>query len=188
MNPLYRLAQAIEQQRLREGRAEGSERRDFQKLGLDYELVMQARRLAATEAMQRAAAAQREPYQLPVPGINPTMLALRAKDQPMTANEAVAAGVYGVGWQRSPAYPEHQQLDLESLLMAKQLNELTQGQAAPQLAEVVEELAKTEPQKTRSGRRLAMRWGLPAAGGALGLYALSGLGANSREPVESGYR
>jgi hypothetical protein len=185
VNPLLRLAQDIEQQRLREGRAEGSERRDFQKLGLDPEPIMQARRLAAAEAMQRAMEAQRLSYQQSIPGINPTMLALRAKDQPMTANEAVAAGVYGVGWQQSPAYPQHQQLDLKSLLMAKQLNELTQGQPGPQLAEVVEEMTKTEPPKARSGRRMAMRWGLPAAGAGLGMYALAGTG-QEREPVAAG--
>lgn len=184
MNPLFRLAQDIDQQRLREGRAEAGERRDFQKLGLDPEPIMEARRLAAAEAMQRAMEAQRLPYQQSIPGINPTMLALRAKDQPMTANEAVAAGVYGVGWQRSPAYPEHQQLDLESLLMAKQLNELAQGQPGPQLAGLVDEMAKTKPPKARSGRRMAMRWGLPALGVGAGLYALSGVGANSaQEPA-----
>lgn len=62
-------------------------------------------------------------------------------------------------------------------------------QAAPSMPvvitpEVVEQLAEVEPPKSRSGMRVAMRWGLPALGGALGLYALAAVGGGGeREPV-----
>ena len=62
------------------------------------------------------------------------------------------------------------------------------GASGPPQVEVVEQMAQQEPPKARSGRRMAMRWGLPALGVGAGLYALSGVGANSGEPVESGYR
>lgn len=181
------LAQELERERQRDLRAQARLRHDYEQQGIDYNAILEAQRGAFSEAMRRIEEQRRIPTQLELPGVVPSSLEqLRFRDQ-LTPQEAVAAGVIGVGWQQSPAYPQHQQLDLESLLMAKQLNELTQGQAAPQLAEIVEELAKAEPQKTRSGRRLAMRWGLPAAGGALGLYALSGLGINSRQDPEAAY-
>lgn len=49
--------------------------------------------------------------------------------------------------------------------------------------EAVERLAEVEPPKSRSGMRVAMRWGLPALGGALGLYALAAAGGGERERV-----
>lgn len=45
----------------------------------------------------------------------------------------------------------------------------------PALRAVVEQAEEVQPQTGFNGRRMAMRWGLPIAGGALGLYGLTAL-------------
>lgn len=45
----------------------------------------------------------------------------------------------------------------------------------PAVRAAVEQAEETPPQTGIQGRRMAMRWGLPIAGGALGLYGLTAL-------------
>lgn len=179
---LLQLFQELERARRREAGAEAGERRDFERLGLDYEKVLAARRAAATEALQQAAALRNESYQPSLPGINPALMSLRAKDQPLSAEEAVAAGILGAGWQRSPEYPVYEQLELSAAMPQNNVRSYDR----PQLEAAIEEMAQQVPEKGVSGRRMAMlRWGLPALGGALGLYGLGAMAnANAQDERE----
>ena len=47
--------------------------------------------------------------------------------------------------------------------------------ALPAFKAAIEQAEAVQPDKGLSGRRMAMRWGLPIAGGALGLYGLTAL-------------
>jgi hypothetical protein len=82
--------------------------------------VTNARRASFTEALQRLMEARRQPYQLPIPGVNPTLMELRSRE-PISPQAAAAAGLEGAGWQRVPqmayateqlefTYPSSQQM------------------------------------------------------------------------------
>lgn len=59
------------------------------------------------------------------------------------------------------------------------------GAAGPSVAEVVEEVASTPTPSGPLGRRMAMRYGLPALGALLGLYGLGAVAnANARDERE----
>ena len=73
------------------------ERRDFEALGLDYEAVLAARRSAASTAMRRAAQRDKS-YQPHLPGINPTLFALRGPD--VEALPLIAASQGASSWQQ----------------------------------------------------------------------------------------
>jgi hypothetical protein len=106
------LFQSLQKQRESELRAELTEARDFQRAGLDFAAVQAARRAAAGESLQRASELRRgSGYQLSLPGVNPTLMALRS---PLLGpQEMAAAGVMGYqGWQRSTE-PAGQQLELD---------------------------------------------------------------------------
>lgn len=59
--------------------------------------VMNARRASFTEALLRAMEARRQPYQMLLPGMNPTLMQLRSRE-PLTAEEGAAAGV--IDWSQ----------------------------------------------------------------------------------------
>lgn len=172
------LAQEIERERQRDIRAQARLRRDYEQQGIDYSAIQEAQRSAFREAMRRVEEQRRAPTQLELPGVVPSALErLRYRDQ-LTPQEAAAAGVLGVGWQQTPEYAGRQ-MDLEEMLPTNNVRSLVR----PDLAAVVEELAKVQAPKSRSGMRMAMRWGLPALGGGLGLYALAGIeGGQDGEP------
>lgn len=57
------------------------------------------------------------------------------------------------------------------------------GTAGPSVAEVVEEVANTPTPRGPSGRRMAMRYGLPALGALIGLYGAGAVvNANNQQP------
>jgi hypothetical protein len=59
------------------------------------------------------------------------------------------------------------------------------GAAGPSVEEVIKEVASTPPPSGMSGRRMAMRYGLPALGALLGLYGLGAVAnANARDERE----
>lgn len=106
------MFQSLQKQRESELRAELAEARDFQRAGLDFAAVQAARRAAAGESLQRASELRRgSGYQLSLPGVNPTLMALRS---PLLGpQEMAAAGVMGYrGWQRNPE-TVGQQLELD---------------------------------------------------------------------------
>lgn len=109
-NSLAALARTIELQRQDELRSEERERREFRALGLDYDAVQQARRLAAQQQLNELAARAQDPYQLSLPGMNPTLMALRSAE-PLTPAEMQAAGIRAP-WRRSPM-PVGTQLELD---------------------------------------------------------------------------
>lgn len=224
-SPLALLYQAIQHERGQESRREGREQRDFERLGLgeSYSAIAEARRQAARQDFERATARlnQQQPYQLVLPGMNTTLMALRARDGRMSPAEQAAAGIAGVGWQRSPAYPTYEQADLleqmanaraprsrtgierelallQILMAANPVAEEQRvpapvvitpgpgaGAAGPSVEEVIEEVASTPPPSGMSGRRMAMRYGLPALGALLGLYGLGAVAnANARDERE----
>lgn len=57
----------------------------------------------------------------------------------------------------------------------------------PALRAVIERAEAERPQTSRSGRQMAMRWGLPIAGGVLGLYGLTALLQPTAEVEEERY-
>jgi hypothetical protein len=99
-NALAALARTIQMQREDELRAELLDQRTFRALGLDYAAVQEARRLAAKERLSQVSRYLSEPYQLGIPGMNPTLDALRSRE-PMTPEEMQAAGIQAP-WHRSP--------------------------------------------------------------------------------------
>ena len=108
---LQRLAADIERRRQAELVTEIAERRHFEAMGLDYRQVLAARAAAAAQALAAAAAARRVPQQLSIPGVNPTLIALRSREA-LTPEELDAAGVVrGLGWRRAPE-PIGEQLEL----------------------------------------------------------------------------
>lgn len=66
---------------------------DYERAMPASETVQEARRLAATEQLQRAAESirSREPYQMEIPGVGGTLMALRSKETGVTPEDA---GVY----------------------------------------------------------------------------------------------
>lgn len=110
---LFSLWRSLEAKRRAEDSVVRLERRDFEREGLDWTKVAEARRQAANDRLQRAVAQRHAlyPYQPSLPGINPTLMALRSRE-PLGPQEAAAAGVAGVGWQRSPE-PVGEQLSLD---------------------------------------------------------------------------
>lgn len=163
-NPLASLANTVRLQRDAEVRAELAEQRHFEAMGLDWGAVQEARRQAARQSMERASAERAVPYQPSLPGMNPSLMALRSRDA-LTPQELAAAGVVGYGWQRSPE-PVGQQLELDF--------------AGRQAANKVVELHRPTAQRAISGgsprfagQRLARLLGfsLAGTGGALGAVA-----------------
>ena len=57
----------------------------------------------------------------------------------------------------------------------------------PALRAVIERAEAERPQTSRSGRQMAMRWGLPITGGVLGLYGLTALLQPRAEVEEERY-
>jgi hypothetical protein len=57
----------------------------------------------------------------------------------------------------------------------------------PALRAVIERAEAERPQTSQSGRQMAMRWGLPIAGGVLGLYGLTALLQPRTEVEEERY-
>ena len=106
------LFHSLQKQRESELRAELAESREFERAGLDFGAVQAARREAAAESLQRASELRRgSSYQLSLPGMNPTLMALRSPL--LSPQEMAAAGVMGYqGWQRSPELVD-QQLELD---------------------------------------------------------------------------
>ena len=101
------------------GRAtEAAEARAFEQAGLNYAAVQEARRREASRSLLQAAARRGEPYQLSLPGMNPTLMALRSP-LGLSPQEMAAAGVVGYGWQRSPeAVGQQMELSLGNLAAA----------------------------------------------------------------------
>lgn len=85
-----------ELKRRAEDLAQRRERRDFEALGIDPGPIFAARAAAAVKAMRQVAGRpdsyQPDSYQLNLPGVNPSLMALRSKE-PTTAEEAAAAGI-----------------------------------------------------------------------------------------------
>jgi hypothetical protein len=101
------------------GRAtESAEARAFEQAGLNYAAVQEARRREASRSLLQAAAKRGESYQLSLPGMNPTLMALRSP-LGLSPQEMAAAGVVGYGWQRSPeAVGQQMELSLGDLAVA----------------------------------------------------------------------
>lgn len=57
----------------------------------------------------------------------------------------------------------------------------------PAVRAAVEQAQEVQPQAGVNGRRMAMRWGLPLAGGVLGLYGLTALLQPRAEVEAEGY-
>jgi hypothetical protein len=57
----------------------------------------------------------------------------------------------------------------------------------PAVRAAVEQAQEVQPQAGVNGRRMAVRWGLPLAGGVLGLYGLTALLQPRAEVEEEGY-
>lgn len=196
---LNRLAQELERERRRDLNAQARERRDYEQMGLDYSQILAARSGAFSEALRRAEELRRAPVQLELQGVMPSLLEQLRYRGAMDPVEAATAGVYGVGWQPTPQYPGRQ-MTLEEILPANGVRSVPPEviAAAVQEPEVIaalvknpeiaaaaaEEAAAQQPAKGRSGRRMAMRWGLPIAGGGLGLYALLAAGGGEATPME----
>jgi hypothetical protein len=170
VNPLQSLANTVRIQREAEGRSESSERRMFEALGLDWSAVQQARREAARQSLERASASRGMPYQPSLPGMNPTLMALRSREA-LTPQEMAAAGVVGVGWQPS-TQPVGQQLEID----------FTPRPQPNQARNVVVPLTRAHTQSAATGgparfagARLARLLGFSLAGGGGALGALAGL-------------
>jgi len=111
---------------------------------------------------------------------NYSLAIARARQLGIPHEDAVQAAqrqVYGVVRSKNPE-PENDYnrawafTQLASTLPALQAAAASEGDPLP----VVIHEAERAPAPTGvSGRRMAMRWGLPAAGGLLGLYGLSAL-------------
>lgn len=172
-NSLAALARTIELQRQDELRNEQRERREFLAAGLDYDAVQQARRLAAQQQLSELAARVQAPYQLGLPGMNPTLMALRSAE-PLTPAEAQAAGI------RAPWH--------HSLMAVGTQLELDLSQPAPQVAQQASTggpanaIVRMMPPAARgsrspagdrfAGQRLAQVLGTSGAGAAAALGAL----------------
>lgn len=164
------LSQELERQRQKDIRLEARTRREYAQQGIDYSAIQAAQRAAFSDAMRRTEEMRRVPVQLELPGVAPSVLEqVRYKGLPMTPQEQAAAGIYGVGWQQTPEYPGRQ-MTLDEMLPSNSIRELVR----PDLAAVVEQMAQQPAKRSASGRQMAMRWGLPALGGGLGIYALAG--------------
>lgn len=57
----------------------------------------------------------------------------------------------------------------------------------PALRAAIEQAEESQPERSPSGYRMAMRWGLPLAGGVLGLYGLTALLQPRAEQREESY-
>jgi hypothetical protein len=181
-NSLASLARNIELQRLAEERAEQSEARAFARLGLNWEAVQNARRQRAAEQLAAASQRRGEPYQMAIPGLNTSLMALRSRE-PLTPEQMQAAGM------RAPWHP--------SPLAAYEQLELGLGQPAtvvippannvvPLQMPVVAPPAADAPQIGRfAGDKLAQLVGAGGAGGAAILGALLELLTPPEETTES---
>jgi len=174
--------------------------------------VMDARRTSFAEALQRVMEARRQPYQMSIPGVNPTLMQVRSRE-PGSPDAAVAAGLEGFGWQRTPQpayeteqlefiYPAHKkmptrrgqnsvdrQLAILGLLMAANPvagspaggNEVVitpptaDTNQLPAVEAAVEQAKNSRVPFGPSGRRMALRYGVPTLGALLGLYGLAAL-------------
>jgi hypothetical protein len=167
---LQRLAADIERRRRVELNAEIAERRHFEAMGLDYRQVLAARAVAAAQALEAAAAARRIPQQLSIPGINPTLMALRSRE-PLTPEEFAATGVVrGLGWRRAPE-PIGEQLEL-SMEPQGRGNQIVRFQRPTDRAGTAPAAAPPR----MAGVTLSDVLGSLLVGGGLGLGSLAELG------------
>lgn len=166
VNALAALARTIELQRKDELRQELQERRAFEALGLDYGKVLEARRLAAQQRLSELSNQPPIPQQLNLPGINPTLMALRSAE-PLSPEEMVAAGILPP-WHRS-SMPVGEQLELD----------LNVGAQAPAVAPANNVVPLVAPPASAgaasAGRRFAgSRLAQVAGAGGVGGVALIG--------------
>lgn len=172
-NSLAALARTIELQRQDELRSEERERREFRAMGLDYDAVQQARRLAAQQQLSELAARAQDPYQLSLPGMNPTLMALRSAE-PLTPAEAQAAGIRAP-WHRSPMAAGTQlELDLDQLA-SRAAGQAAAAGPANAIVRLVPPAAQGSGVPARdhfAGQRLARVLGVSGAGAAAALGAL----------------
>lgn len=176
-NALAALARTIELQRQDELRQELQERRAFEALGLDYGKVLEARRLSAQQRLAELSGQQPIPQQLNLPGINPTLMALRSAE-PLTPVEAQAAGIRAP-WHQSPmAIGEQLELDLGVIPQRP-----TAAPAANTVVPLVRPVAQAPVADRMAGGRLARVLGGSALGGGALLGALIQLLGSQEEPV-----
>lgn len=170
-NSLAALAHTIGLQRLAEGRAERAEARAFAALGLDWGAVQEARRQEALRQLAAAEQRRGEPYQVSIPGLNTTLMALRSRE-PLTPEQMQAAGLRAP-WQRSPL-AAYQQLELDlgrpASMASSPANNVVPLQARAAAAPAP--AAAPGMAERFAGQRLAELVGAGGAGGAAILGAL----------------
>lgn len=120
----------------------------------------------------------KEPYQLEVPTLQPTLMALRSKEA-LSAEAMAEAGVAGMGWQPSTGSINAEQLSI-SFNTPPPSNTI---KAVEHQKAVVEEMEQTPVPQSNSRMRMAMRYGLPTLGALLGVYGLASL--TGQPPKES---
>lgn len=120
--------------------------------------VMQARQEAFKAALQQVTSRPSEAYQMSLPGMNPTLMALRSRE-PMTPAEAQAAGIRPP-WFRRPA-PAGQQLEIDFTGRSSAAN------AVVPLPRPAAQRAAATPGRM-AGDQLARLLGLSLAGAAAG--------------------
>ncbi len=120
--------------------------------------VMQARQEAFKAALQQVTSRPGEAYQMSLPGMNPTLMALRSRE-PMTPAEAQAAGIRAP-WFRRPA-PAGQQLEIDFTGRSSAAN------AVVPLPRPATQRAAATPGRM-AGDQLARLLGLSLAGAAAG--------------------
>lgn len=149
--------------------------------------VRDARREAAVGFLREFMGRRKEPYQLEIQGVDPTLMALRS-NVPPTAQERYAGGEAGVGWVYGgqPAV-NAEQLSIDfnappAVNTVKAFERQEQVEQAVNQAAVQQEVVRSAQQATAktgpSGKRMAMRYGLPVLGALLGAYGLAGLTGN----------
>jgi hypothetical protein len=160
----YRLYEIIAGTRALEGK---HDLEDAEWFGKSWPGVLAARRRAAEEARQRRDQGRPMSYQLPVPGINPTLMSLRGR-------------VTGPGPGDAPFSMSPRPAPLDQ---ATQLALFEQGAigveptAASALRAAVVEAQAAQPERGSRGTRMAttgQEW--PLLLNSLGLMALGGLG------------
>lgn len=144
--------------------------------------VANARRSAAQQALQAFMLQRRDPYQLNLPGVNPELMALRYQGG-LTPQEEAAAGVIGRGWQQGPDLSRVEQLMLD--LERQGVPENNIREIARQAA--VEEISGADTPRGPSGRRMAMRYGLPALAALGSVYAIAALNQPRAELEQESY-
>ena len=152
--------------------------------------VRDARREAAVSFLRQFMGRRKEPYQLEVEGVDPTLMALRS-DVLLVPEDRYAAGEAGVGWLYGgqPAVNAEQlSIDFNAPPAVNTVKAFErQAQVEQALGEVaVQQEAVRVAQKAKGktgalGRRMAMRYGVPTLGALLGVYGLASLTGQPRE-------